>query len=122
MAPNFSAYPFHRLRKLSRREAAIESTIARWVAGHRTARGERLAKLLGTRAAAVRAEVVAAATAFDPFAARCAVRIGGAAIVVHGSSLGVRAIAQRLLGGPAELAAARPLGVVEKSLFTLVVA
>jgi hypothetical protein len=34
----------------------------------------------------------------------------------------VRAIAQHLYGGPAELAAPRPLGIVERSIFALVVA
>src|SRR5262245_24554446 len=82
-------------------------------------RGERLATLVGANT--VRVNVVPA-TARAPRAARCAERGGAAATAVRGSSLGVRAIAQRLLGGPAELAAARPLGVVEKSIFTLVVA
>jgi flagellar motor switch/type III secretory pathway protein FliN len=50
------------------------------------------------------------------------VRVGGAALSVRGSSLAVRRIAQRLLGGPDELAAPRPLGVIEKSIWTLVVA
>src|SRR5690242_5387002 len=117
MEPNFSAYPFTRLRTLSRRDAAIESTIARWIAAR--ARGERLARLIG--ADGVRAEVVAP-TAFDPFAARCEVRVGGTALTVRGSSLAIRRITQRLLGGPAELSAARPLGVVEKSIWALVVA
>jgi flagellar motor switch/type III secretory pathway protein FliN len=125
MEPNFSAYPFERLRKLTRQGAQIESTLAHWIAAR--SRGERLSKLVG----APKVEVVAlrdpfaprdAAAAFDPFAARCEVRTAGAAIEVRGSSLAVRAIAQRLVGGPAELAAPRPLGVVEKSLFTLVVA
>jgi hypothetical protein len=117
MRPNFSAYPFDRLRTLRRRDALVESTVARWIAAQ--ARGERLARLVGI--SAVRAEVVAPG-AFDPFAARCEVRVGGAALSVRGSSLAVRAIAQRLLGGPAELAAPRPLGVVERSIWALVVA
>ncbi len=117
MEPNFSAYPFQRLRTLSRRDARIESTIARWIAAR--ARGVRLARLVGAKA--VRAEVVAP-SAFDRFAARCEVRVGGAVMTVRGSSLGIRRIAQRLLGGPDELLAARPLGVVEKSLWPLVIA
>lgn len=116
MAPNFSAYPFHRLRTLTRRQAQLESTLARWIAAR--GRGERLARLVG---GSVRAEVVAAG-ALDPFAARCQVRVRGAAIDVRGSGMAVRRIAQRLLGGPDELAAPRPLGVVETSLFALVVA
>ncbi|HEY5948702.1 MAG TPA: FliM/FliN family flagellar motor switch protein [Kofleriaceae bacterium] len=115
MAPNFSAYPFAALRKLSRRDAQLESTLARWIAAR--SRGERLSRLVG----APKVEVVAPSS-FDPFAAHCEVRVGGAVIDVRGSSTGVRAIAQRLLGGPNELAAPRPLGVVERSLFTLVVA
>lgn len=117
MEPNFSAYPFDRLRTLSRRDAQLESTIARWIAAR--ARGERLARLVG--ADAVRAEVVAPG-AFDPWAARCEVRVSGAAFDVRGSTMGVRRIAQRLLGGPDELAAPRPLGVVERSIWALVVA
>jgi flagellar motor switch/type III secretory pathway protein FliN len=115
MEPNFSAYPFSRLRKLTRRDATIESTLAQWIAARGS--GERLTKLVG----APRVEVVSA-TAFDPFAARSEVRVGGATIDVRGSSLGIRAIAQQLVGGPAELAAPRPLTVVEKSIFALVVA
>ncbi len=128
MAPNFSAYPFERLRSLTRAQAQVESTLARWIAATRVDRdgvdrtvgagGPRLAKLVG----APRAEVVPTSTTFDPFAARCEVRIGGASIDVRGGSLGVRAIAQHLYGGPAELAAPRPLGVVERSIFALVVA
>lgn len=116
MPPNFSAYPFDRLRTLTRRQAQLESTLARWIAarGH----GERLARLVGGN---VRGEVVAASV-LDPFAARCQVRVRGAAIDVRGSGMAVRRIAQRLLGGPDELAAPRPLGTVEKSLFALVVA
>jgi hypothetical protein len=117
MTPNFSAYPFDRLRKLSRRSAQVESTLAAWIAAR--SRGERLARLVG---APVRVDVVAA-SAFDPFAVRCVVRVrGGAAVEVSGSSGAVRALAQRLLGGPTELAAARPLTVVERSIWSLVVA
>jgi flagellar motor switch/type III secretory pathway protein FliN len=107
------------LRRLSRREAALASVLARWIGAR--APGERLARLVG---APVRADVVAssAPSGFDPWAARCEVRVGGAAIEARGSSLAVRAIAQRVLGGPAELGAPRPLGVVEKSLWSLVVA
>jgi flagellar motor switch/type III secretory pathway protein FliN len=119
--PNFSAYPFSRLRRLSRRGAQIESTVARWIGarsgGARSGRA-RLAKLVG----AVRAEVVASGGTFDRFAARCEVRVHGAAIDVRGSSSAVRAIAQRLLGGPEELAAPRPLTIVERSIWSLVVA
>jgi hypothetical protein len=134
MEPNFSAYPWQRLRSLTRAQAVLESTVAQWIGARGAgagdaAAGERLARLIGgTLRPAVRVEVVApsAPGSFDPFAARCEVRVGSAAsralIEVRGASLAVRAIAQRVLGGPAELAAPRPLGVVEKSLWALVVA
>ena len=64
----------------------------------------------------------ATAYAIDPFAAACVVRVDSASIEVLGSSAGVRALVQRLVGGPDELAAPRPLGVVEQSLWSLVVA
>lgn len=123
-APKFSAYPFDRLRTLTRAQARLESTLAAWLAASSsTTPGApvpaRLLRLVG--AGAVRADIVAAG-AFDPYAARCEVRTPGAALEVAGSGLAVRRIAQRLLGGPEELAAPRPLGVVEKSLWALVVA
>ena len=117
MTPNFSAYPFHALPRLSRRRAAIESVVARWIAarGH----GDRLARLAG---GAVRVDVVLPAAVFDPFAARCEVRAGGAAIEVLGTSGGVRMLAQRVLGGPNERGGPRPLTLVERSIWSLVVA
>ena len=116
MTPKFSAYPFSRLPRRTRREAELDSTIARWLAAR--GRGDRLARLAG---GPVRA-AVGSGQALDPFAARCTVRVPGASVEVHGSSMAVRRIAQRVLGGPDELRAPRPLGVVERSLFALVVA
>ena len=46
----------------------------------------------------------------------------GASVEAWGSARAVRQIAQRLLGGPDELAAARPLTIVERSIWALVVA
>lgn len=102
---------------MSRSEARRHSAIAAWIGarGH----GTRLERLIG---GAARAKVVEPAVTFDAHAARCLVRVGGASIEVLGGSRGVRAIAQRMLGGPEELAAPRPLGVVEQSLWSLVVA
>src|SRR5688572_5332724 len=121
MTGNFSAYPWERLPKLSSRQAQLESLVARWLAAR--PRGDRLAKLVGRGGSdAARVELVAPGGAFDPFAARCEVRVGRAAFDVRGGSRAVRAITQRVLGGPEELAAARPLTIVERSIWSLVVA
>ncbi|HTR52530.1 MAG TPA: hypothetical protein VMJ10_17570, partial [Kofleriaceae bacterium] len=106
-APKFSAFPWHALPRLNRREAAVESTIARWIA----ARGSKVA--IGR---------VGIAGAIDPAAAWCELRVGGESIAVAGSAALVRALARARLGGPAELAAPRPLGVVERALWALAVA
>jgi flagellar motor switch/type III secretory pathway protein FliN len=96
--PKFSAYPWERLRKLSRRDAQLVSAIARWLPG---------------------AELV---NAWDPNGASCELRVGGESIDVRGAAARVRQLAQELLGGPAELEAPRPLGVVEHALWALAVA
>ncbi len=117
--PNFSPYPYERLRRVTRREAALESAIARWIAARPP--GDRVARLAGGR---VRVRVVGHGQreALDPHAALGEVRAGGASIVLAASSRPVRALAQRLLGGPEELAAARPLGMVEHAMWALAVA
>ncbi|HWU87665.1 MAG TPA: hypothetical protein VN253_10345, partial [Kofleriaceae bacterium] len=53
--PNFSPYPFAHLRRLTRREAALESAVARWIAARPL--GERVARLAG---GPVRVSVVSA--------------------------------------------------------------
>ncbi len=116
-APSALPLAFDRVRSLTRAQARLESVVAQWLGAR--SRGDRLAQLAG---GPVRAEVVAPSAAFDRFAARCELRVGGTSLDVRGASLGLRRIAQRVLGGPAELAAPRPLGVVEKSLWSLVVA
>src|SRR5687768_3544646 len=105
MTGNFSAYPWDRVPKLTARQAQLESMVARWLAA--TPRGDRLAKLVGSAGRAVgaarpavRVELVAPRDTFDPFAARCEVRVGAASFDVRGASFAVRMIAQRLLGGP----------------------
>lgn len=123
MTPNFSAYPVERLRKLTRRQARLESSLARWIAAR--GQGERLARLVG---GPVRVELGTSSAAGDehrgvgPHAACCLVRVPGTSLWVRGSAMAIRRIAQRLLGGPEELAAPRPLTVVERSIFALVVA
>ena len=134
--PNFSPFPFAALRRVTRREAALESAIARWIAARPL--GERVARLAG---GPVRVSVVSAvrggagggaggagaAGAVDashagPHAAYAEVRAGGASIVLAASGAPVRALARRLLGGPEELGAPRPLGTVEQAIWALAVA
>jgi len=116
--PNFSPFPFDRLRKLSRREAGIESALARWIAPRRL--GAKVAALAG---GAVRARFVGVTPHVpDPHAAIAEIWYGGVPITLAASSRPVRALAQRLLGGPAELEAPRPLTVAEHAIWALAVA
>ncbi len=116
--PNFSPYPFTRLRRIRRQDAAIESAVARWIAVRPL--GARVARLAG---GPVRAAVVAVRDAsIDPHAALAEVRLGGLSIVLAGAARPVRALAQRLLGGPSELDAPRPLTSVEHAVWALVIA
>jgi hypothetical protein len=119
--PNFSPFPFERLRRVTRREAALESAIARWLAARPPgAPGERLARLAGGR---VRVRVIGrTGGGLDPHAAVAEVRAGGASIMIAAASAPVRALAQRLLGGPDELAAPRPLSLAEQAIWALAVA
>ncbi|HEY4180622.1 MAG TPA: FliM/FliN family flagellar motor switch protein [Kofleriaceae bacterium] len=103
-APNFSPFPFDALRKVTRAEAAVESLAARWLA---------------PRAAA--ATLIAPAP-LDPNAALTEVRVDEHRVFVAAPSAWVRDQAQRMLGGPPELAAARPLNVVENAILALLVA
>jgi hypothetical protein len=116
--PNFSAFPFERLRKLDRRAAATESALARWFAVRRL--GAKTAALAGGDVRA-RLEGIVAEPA-DPHAARAELRIGGVSVVLAASSRPVRALAQRLLGGPSELEAPRPVTVTEHAIWALAVA
>ena len=115
--PNFLPYPVERLPRLGRRDVARASVIARWL-GVRP-RGSRLAKLVG---GPVRVALGDAVRARDGHAAIVELRVGGASFELSGSSGAVRALAQQLLGGPAELAAPRPLNDAEQAVFALVVA
>ncbi len=117
--PNFSAYPWRRLPTLTREQARAHSLVARWI---RATNVDTLARLVGVRADDIHTQVADASGHFDPHAAICNVRIHGISIDVLGSSMAVRAIAQRLLGGPEELAAPRPLTAIEQNIWTLVVA
>ena len=118
-SPKFSAVSWHALARRTRREAALESAIARWL-GARAGLGAKVRERFGDVAARVVA--IGGAVEIDPHAARCELRRAGETIAIHGSAELVRAIAQRLLGGPQELAAPRPLGAVEHALWALAVA
>ena len=121
-----SPYPFERLPRLTRAEAATQSALAGWLAarpskgGLGTLAGGPVKVVIGQRSDAALAGTRSAT--FDPFAARCELRVAGASIDVLGSSRALRRLAQRLLGGPAEVDAPRPLTGVEQSLWALVVA
>ena len=116
--PNFSPFPFDRLRKLSRRDAGIESALACWIAPRQL--GAKVAALAG---GAVRARLIGVTPHVpDPHAAVAEVWYGGVPITLAASSRPVRALAQRLLGGPAELDAPRPLTVAEHAIWALAIA
>jgi len=105
------------LPKVSRDDVAFVGVLARWL-GATGAFGRRTAALVG---GPVRARAITAMLG-DPHAARCELRIAGASLELLGASAGVRRIAQRVLGGPTEIAAPRPLGAVEHAVWALVVA
>ncbi len=92
---------------MSARDARLVSSLARWIAARELA------------ADVVR---VGEGVALDPHAPSCEVRLAGESIAVYGTAAAARALAERALGGPAELAAPRPLGVVEHALWALAVA
>ena len=107
MTPKFSAYPWQRVPRLDARDARLVSAIARWIAAREWA-GE-----------VVR---IGDGVALDPHAPSCELRVRGESIAVYGTAQAARALAQHELGGPAELAAPRPLGVVEHALWAVAVA
>lgn len=116
--PNFSPFPFQALRRVTAGQAALESALARWIAARPL--GPRVAKLAG---GPVRARVIGARTeAFDPHAGFAEVRIAGASLLVACASRPIRALAQRLLGGPNELDASRALTAAEEAIWVLVIA
>ena len=115
------AFPFEQLPVVARHELALGNAVARWLAVvPRGPRPERLEQLVAGPVAFERA--TAAGTLGDPHAAACELRIHGQTIAVRGASGFVRQLAQRLLGGPEELAAPRPLTDVEQAIWALVVA
>lgn len=137
--PKFSPFPWHLVPVIGAADAAFGSALARWLGGRAHAGGAALAAVLGAPVA-IRGDGVlpveaALAGAVDPRgatqpavaradadAAWAEVRIADACVWVSGDGLAVRAIAQRVLGGPAELAAPRPLVASEHAVFALVLA
>lgn len=115
--PSFSPFPFDCVPRVRRRDAAIESALARWVVPRH---GAKLAALVGgpvrTRFAGIVSHVP------EPYAAVAELRLHGLSIRLTGSARPVRALAQRVLGGPLELEAPRPLTVAEHAIFALAVA
>jgi len=120
--PNFSPFPFARLRRYSRRDAAVTSLLARWIALRPL--GARTATLAGGPVTVQRHAIHGATSraSIDPHAAIAEVRIAGASLIVTASAQPVRKLAQRLLGGPGELAAARPLTAAEHAIWALALA
>lgn len=116
--PNFSPFPIESLRRVTAGQAALESALARWIAVRPL--GARVAKLAG---GPVRSRVIGSRAApFDPHAAHAEVRTAGASILVACAARPIRGLAQRLLGGQAELAAPRALTAAEEAIWVLVVA
>lgn len=116
---------------MTRREAALTSLLARWISarplGTRCAKlagGPVTVELRGLHGAAASAGAAGSSrrASLDPHAAIAEVRIGGATFVLAGSSHPVRILAQRLLGGPPELAAPRPLTAAEHAIWALALA
>ena len=107
-------FPFERLETV--REPRLGNAVARQlaIAPH----GRQVEQLVGGVASAR----VGGGVLDDPFAASCELRVRGHAIEVRGASGFVRAFAQRLLGGPEELRAPRPLTEVEHAMWALLVA
>jgi flagellar motor switch/type III secretory pathway protein FliN len=113
--PNFSAYPFDRLPRVSRREANVQSLVARWLSAWGSSL-PRLQALVGP------AQVTLARTRLDdPNAARCTIRVGGIALEARASSAGIKRLAKQLLGGPDELGAPRPLTFAEIAIWCSIV-
>lgn len=130
--PNFSPFAWGALRKVTRAEAALESQVARWLAS-RAPTSAKVSALIGAPPSPpgsspfvhvyvhVHVDVDERRSA-DPNAAFAEVRVDGHSAFASAPSTFVREVAQRLLGGPVELATPRPLTAAENSIFALVVA
>lgn len=117
-SPSFSPYPFDRLRRVSRREAQIESAIARWLHGN----PPTFTKLVKLAMGPVKLRVIGSSPSIDPHASLAEVRANGISIFVAAPSRPIRALAQQWIGGPDELDAPRPLTPTEHGVWCLVIA
>jgi flagellar motor switch/type III secretory pathway protein FliN len=117
-------YPFHALRQVSRRAAVLESTVARWLAVPRETAAPGSRRIEALCGGPVRWALHGASVAgpFDPYPAVAIVRAGTVRVPVLASGAAIRGLAQRLLGGPDELAAPRPLVAVEHAVWALALA
>jgi flagellar motor switch/type III secretory pathway protein FliN len=116
--PNFSPYPFERLRRITRADAALESHLARWLATTPTT-FPKLTALAGPISIALTGGTP---SSIDPHASLAEVRFGGLSILFAASSQAIRTLAQQHLGGPDELPAPRPLTTAEHAIWCLVLA
>ena len=112
-------YPFAQLPRVSRADLGFGNALARWLAVERHGARTAVEAIVGGPVAIV--DVAAGPGLDDAHAGSCELRIGGVGLELRTSGAAVRAIAGRLLGGPTELAAARPLGQVEQAIRALVV-
>ena len=117
-----TVFPFDDLPRLARGDVAITAALARWLAMRPS--GRRIEALVGgpVRLATTTISEFDRSGWDDPNAGSCALRVAGATLEVRGANALVRRIAQKTLGGPAELGAPRPLGAGEQALWALAVA
>lgn len=147
-SPNFSPFPFDRLRRIRRRDAAIETALAHWLVARPRAStklralfgGEPEIAIIGVRQAdelarsptLVGKDTVVGVrkrererppqVVLDRHAALSELRVGGVSILLTASLAPIRALAQRLVGGATELDAPRPPTSVDHAIWALVVA
>ncbi len=119
-------YPWSSLPHVERRALPVLAALARWADVHGAWTGARIAVLGGAVAridhVAVLAGEALAVRLSDVTAVVVAARGPGGVVHVVVPGMVVRRAAQRLLGGPAEIAAPRPLTVAERAVAVYLVA
>jgi type III secretion protein Q len=113
-------YPFAQLPRVSRTELGFVNALARWLAVEGLRGGRAVEALVGGPVTIVDGR--AGSRLDDRHAGSCELRVGQVAFEIRTAGTSVRAIAGRVLGGPVELAAPRPLGQVEQAIWALAVA